>query len=73
MRNSPDHGELTEILIKGHEGSTLGKRDVEKFFVSWVFIPTARPDDVMTARLQHIGMPPQMQVSSKSLMWCCPP
>ena len=55
MRDSPDHGELTEILVECDEDSTLGKSGSQDLFISWIFIPISRPDDVMTLHPERVG------------------
>jgi len=40
--------ELTEVLVESDENSTLGQSRCQDFFISGIFIPVARPDDVMT-------------------------
>jgi hypothetical protein len=54
VRDSPDHGELTEVLVKSDENSTLGQSRCQDFFISWIFIPVARPNDVVTSP-EHVG------------------
>ena len=47
--------ELTEVLVESDENSTLGQSRCQDFFVSGIFIPIARPNDVVTSHPEHIG------------------
>jgi len=55
VRDSPDHGELTEILVESDENSTLGQRGCQDFFISWIFIPVSRPNDVVASHSELVG------------------
>jgi len=46
---APDDGKLTEVLVKRDEYASGGAGSGQDLLVAWVFVPIARPDDVMAA------------------------
>ena len=57
VRDSPNHGELIEILVESDENSTLGQSGCQDFFISWVFTPVSRPNDVAATHPELVGCP----------------
>src|SRR5271157_91666 len=55
VRDSPDHDELTEILVESDQNSTLGQSGCQDFFISWIFIPISRPNDVVASHPELVG------------------
>ena len=47
--------ELAEAFVERDENSILGQSHCQDFFISGIFIPVARPDDVVTAHPECVG------------------
>ena len=70
MRASPDHGQLTEVLFERDKDPPFGISGCQDFLISRIILPA--PDQMTSwpLFLSASAVPPQTQVSRKSLMSC---
>lgn len=55
MRDSPDHSQLTEVLVESDKNPTFGMSGCEDFLIARILIPIARPDDIVAAHPECVG------------------
>ena len=48
MRKTSQDGKFTKILVQRYENSLIYMRAMEDFFVARIFLPIARPNDIVS-------------------------